>query len=58
MTGFTLTDEQSIAASAVAVGVLGAIALLVAWRKARTGLLVLVVVLALVILAAWIRFGR
>jgi hypothetical protein len=54
--GFTPTDGQWTAATAVAVGVVGTLLLIAIWRRARKAFLVGLVTVAAA--AAWIRFTR
>ncbi len=54
--GWTPSADQWSTATAVAAGVLGALLVILLWRKARKAILVGVVGLALLIL--WIRYGR
>jgi hypothetical protein len=54
--GFTPTDGQWTAATAVAVGIVGMLLLIAIWRRARMAFLLGLVTVAAA--AAWIRFTR
>jgi hypothetical protein len=54
--GWTPTDAQWTAATAVTVGALAALLLMLAWRRTRKAVLALVISVTLLFL--WIRFWR